>query len=58
MQSDELEINYNLPYARVFSNEDAQNLDAARVGATVTPEGELSADEATPSFGADGLMPV
>ena len=28
------------------------------VGATVTPEGELSADEATPSFGADGLMPV
>ena len=36
----------------------ADRLDAERAGTTVTPEGELSADEATPSFGADGLMPV
>ena len=34
-QSDELEIDYNLPYARVLSDEDAQKLDAARIGAAI-----------------------
>ena len=34
-QSDELEIEYNLPYARVLSDEDAQKLDAARIGAAI-----------------------
>ena len=31
----ELEIDYNLPYARVLSDEDAQKLDAARIGAAI-----------------------
>lgn len=34
-QSDGLEIEYNLPYARVLSDEDAQKLDAARIGAAI-----------------------
>ena len=34
-QSGELEIDYNLPYARVLSDEDAQKLDAARIGAAI-----------------------
>ena len=34
-QSDDLEIDYNLPYARVLSDEDAQKLDAARIGAAI-----------------------
>ena len=34
-QSDELEIKYNLPYARVLSDEDVQKLDAARIGAAI-----------------------
>ena len=34
-QSDELEIDYNLPYARVLSDEEAQKLDAARIGAAI-----------------------
>ena len=34
-QSDELGIEYNLPYARVLSDEDAQTLDAARIGAAI-----------------------
>ena len=34
-QSDELGIEYNLPYARVLSDEDAQKLDAARIGAAI-----------------------
>ena len=34
-QSDDLEIDYNLPYARVLSDEDAQKLDAARTGAAI-----------------------
>ena len=34
-QSDELGIDYNLPYARVLSDEDAQKLDAARIGAAI-----------------------
>ena len=34
-QSDELGIDYNLPYARVLSDEDAQTLDAARIGAAI-----------------------
>ena len=34
-QSDELAIDYNLPYARVLSDEDAQKLDAARIGAAI-----------------------
>ena len=34
-QSDGLEIDYNLPYARVLSDEDAQKLDAARIGAAI-----------------------
>ena len=34
-QSDELEINYNLPYARVLSDEAVQKLDAARIGAAI-----------------------
>ena len=34
-QSDELEIDYNLPYARVLSDEDVQKLDAARIGAAI-----------------------
>ena len=34
-QSDELEIDYNLPYARVLSDEDAQKLDASRIGAAI-----------------------
>ena len=34
-QSDELAIDYNLPYARVLSDEEAQKLDAARIGAAI-----------------------
>ena len=34
-QSDDLEIDYNLPYARVLSDEEAQKLDAARIGAAI-----------------------
>ena len=34
-QADGLEIDYNLPYARVLSDEDAQKLDAARIGAAI-----------------------
>ena len=34
-QSDELEIDYNLPYARVLSEEEEQKLDAARIGAAI-----------------------
>ena len=34
-QSDELEIDYNLPYARVLSDEEEQKLDAARIGAAI-----------------------
>ena len=34
-QSEELEIEYNLPYARVLSDEDAQKLDASRIGAAI-----------------------
>ena len=34
-QSDGLAIEYNLPYARVLSDEDAQKLDAARIGAAI-----------------------
>ena len=34
-QSDELAIEYNLPYARVLSDEHAQKLDAARIGAAI-----------------------
>ena len=34
-QSEGLEIEYNLPYARVLSDEDAQKLDASRIGAAI-----------------------
>ena len=34
-QSDGLEIEYNLPYARVLSEEEEQKLDAARIGAAI-----------------------
>ena len=34
-QSEGLEIEYNLPYARVLSDEDTQKLDAARIGAAI-----------------------
>ena len=34
-QSDELEIDYNLPYARVLSDEEEQKLDTARIGAAI-----------------------
>ena len=34
-QSEGLEIEYNLPYARVLSDEDAQMLDASRIGAAI-----------------------
>ena len=34
-QSDELGIEYNLPYARVLSDEEEQKLDAARIGAAI-----------------------
>ena len=34
-QSDGLEIEYNLPYARVLSDEEEQKLDAARIGAAI-----------------------
>ena len=34
-QSDELRIDFSLPYARVLSDEDAQNLDSARIGAAI-----------------------
>ena len=34
-QSDGLEIEYNLPYARVLSDEEGQKLDAARIGAAL-----------------------
>ena len=34
-QSAGLEIEYNLPYARVLSDEDAQKLDASRIGAAI-----------------------
>ena len=34
-QSDELELDYNLPYARVLSEEEEQKLDAARIGAAI-----------------------
>ena len=34
-QADGLEIGYNLPYARVLSDEDSQKLDAARIGAAI-----------------------
>ena len=34
-QSDGLEIEYNLPYARVLSEEEQQKLDAARIGAAI-----------------------
>lgn len=34
-QSDGLEIEYNLPYARVLSDEDSQKLDAARIGVAI-----------------------
>lgn len=34
-QSDGLEIEYNLPYARVLSDEESQKLDAARIGAAI-----------------------
>ena len=34
-QSDELAIDYNLPYARVLSDEEAQKLDSARIGAAI-----------------------
>ena len=34
-QSDGLEIDYNLPYARVLSDEEEQKLDAARIGAAI-----------------------
>ena len=34
-QSDGLEIEYNLPYARVLSEEAEQKLDAARIGAAI-----------------------
>ena len=33
--SEGLEIEYNLPYARVLSDEDAQKLDASRIGAAI-----------------------
>ena len=62
-QSDDLEIDYNLPYARVLSDEDAQKLDAARIGAggALLHDGEASlsvtADESGASYsivGPDG----
>ena len=34
-QSDGLEIEYNLPYARVLVDEENQQLDAARIGAAI-----------------------
>ena len=34
-QSDGLEIEYSLPYARVLSDEGEQKLDAARIGAAI-----------------------
>ena len=34
-QSERMEIEYNLPYARVLSDEDAQKLDASRIGAAI-----------------------
>ena len=34
-QSEGLEIEYNLPYARVLSDEDTQKLDASRIGAAI-----------------------
>ena len=34
-QSEGLEVEYNLPYARVLSDEDAQKLDASRIGAAI-----------------------
>ena len=34
-QSEGLEIDYNLPYARVLSDEDAQKLGASRIGAAI-----------------------
>ena len=34
-RSDGLEIEYNLPYARVLSDEEEQKLDAARIGAAI-----------------------
>ena len=34
-QSEGLEVEYNLPYARVLSEEEEQKLDAARIGAAI-----------------------